>query len=176
MAVWSNSNRAIGDATVAAAVAALEHENLANLAPLNHGHAAGLCGSDPSPAWLERRQGTKGEEQPLRAARQRLEAHRGIEAMQQPHTKDLAHPLALHQRIHQQNAAQSLPLMPLVNGEVAEEYSGNQVGARWPGGGLRRQIGCANGMGIDGIALLASGRATKKLSCPVLPQRKSLLS
>ena len=49
---------------------------------------------------------------------------------QQPHTKDLPHPLALQQRIHQQNAAQSLALMPLVNGEVAEEYSGNQVGAR----------------------------------------------
>ncbi len=79
---------------------------------------------------------------------------------QQPHTQDLPHPLALQQRIHQQNAAQSLPLMPLVNGEVAEEYSGYQVGARWPGGGLRRQIGYANGMGIDGIALLASGRAT----------------
>ena len=41
--------------------------------------------------------------------------------------------------------------MPLVNGEVAEEYSGNQVGARWSRGGLRRQIGCANGMGIDGV-------------------------
>ena len=141
----------IGDSTVVAAVAALDQDNLADLAPLDHGHAADLCGSDPSPAWLERREGTKGEEQPLRAARQRLEAHRGIEAMQQPHTQDLPHPLALQQRIHQQNAAQSLPLMPLVNGEVAEEYSGNQVGARWSRGGLRRQIGCANGMGIDGV-------------------------
>ncbi len=74
---------------------------------LDHGHAAGLCGSYPSPAWLERWESTKREEQPRRAVRQRLEAHRGVEAMQtslilfpalrrhvqeqQPHTQNLPH-------------------------------------------------------------------------------------
>ena len=58
------------------------HVHLEGLVRLNHGNAAGPCGSDPSPARQERREGTKGEEQPLRAARQRLEAHSGAEAMQ----------------------------------------------------------------------------------------------
>jgi len=50
----------IGDAAVAGDEAALEHESLAGMDHLEHGHAAGLYGSDPSPAWLERREVTKG--------------------------------------------------------------------------------------------------------------------
>jgi len=61
---------------------ALVHVQLEGLVRLNHGNAAGPCGSEPSLTRLKRREGTKGEEQPLRAVRQRLEAHRGVEAMQ----------------------------------------------------------------------------------------------
>jgi hypothetical protein len=69
-------------------------------------------------------------------ARQGLETHRGVEAMktrsdlfptlgrhvqeQQPHTQDLPHPLALEQRIHQQDPTQPLTLVLPVNGEMAD--------------------------------------------------------
>jgi len=57
---------------------------------------------------------------------------------QQPHTQDRLHPLALLQRIHQQDATQPLTLVLPLNGEMAEEDGGDQIGTRRPRSGLRR--------------------------------------
>jgi hypothetical protein len=64
----------------------------------------------------------------------------------QPDPQDLARPLALLHRIHQQDAAQSFALLSLIDSEVTEKNAWDQIRSRRPRGRIGRHIGYANGL------------------------------
>ncbi|TVS07497.1 MAG: hypothetical protein EA413_01030 [Cyanobium sp. PLM2.Bin73] len=76
----------------------------------------------------------------------------------QPHTQDLPRPLALQHGIHQQDAAQPLALLSPIDSEVTEKNAWDQVRARCLRGSIGWHVGCADGMGIDGVKAQAGPR------------------